>query len=132
MKLGNAFTIIVFTLTLAVTATTLPVQRFTPINCEELIEENFSIDSYVIVDSVSARVQDEHLISAIVYQSKDLRIELITIICHFKSLDYDAIDSFERHQGNQLESLTNTTSSFLTQLLLHPHKTMNAMQSSKE
>jgi hypothetical protein len=81
----------------------------TPNACEEHIVAVHPISKgYLVIDSIRVRAQNERLISAIVYQPKDMTKEPITYACRFASMQGGDIE-LETYQGNKLEMITDTS-----------------------
>ena len=84
----------------------------TPNACEEHVATIYpTTNGDLVIDSIRVRAQNERLISAIVYQPKDLTKESITFVCHFASMRGGDIE-LDTYQGNTLETVT-ATSTFL-------------------
>jgi hypothetical protein len=83
-----------------------------PNACEEHVSITYPItNGYLVIDSIKARMQDDRLVSAIAFQTKDLTKEHFTFVCHFASMRGGDIE-LEIYKGNTLETVV-ANSAFL-------------------
>jgi len=83
-----------------------------PLKCREEVEKRYKevMSEGVETDYFFTRTLENHNVSGLLIQPKDLQLEPYTLICHFKQ-DTDEIDRIEFQKGNVISKIKNITKS---------------------
>ena len=87
-----------------------------PFNGVQYCERNFKknnptlANNSVVFNNLWSRSLDNHWVSALVLQPKDIAEPDFTVICHFKSTNY-VFDRIEIHQGNKTDRIKRVSMS---------------------